>query len=64
VPVIAGVFPSFDCHKVPAVSFVRLCKLSVDVNIIDQNHASAVLPTWKGPVMPVDEVAKLAAKPV
>ena len=49
----------------PAVSFARLCKLSVDVvNIIDQNHASAVLPTGKGPVVPVDEGAKLPSEPV
>jgi len=47
---------------VPAVSFVRHCKLSVDVNIIDQNHTSAVFPTGKGPVVPVDEVAKLATE--
>jgi hypothetical protein len=59
---IAGVCPSFDFQKVPALSFVRHCKLSVVVvNIIDQNHASAVLPTGKGPVVPVDEVAKLAS---
>jgi hypothetical protein len=50
---------------VPAVSFARHCKLSVDVvNIIDQNHASAVLPTGKGPVVPVDEGAKLPSEPV
>jgi len=49
---------------VPAVTFVRHCKLSVDVNIIDQNRASAVLPTWKGPVVPVCQVAKLAPEPV
>jgi hypothetical protein len=64
-PVIAGVFPSFYFRKVPAVSFVRHCKLSVDVvNIIDHNHTSAVLPTGKGPVVPVDEVAMLASVPV
>jgi len=62
---IAGVCRSFDFHEVPAVSFVRRCKLSVDVvNIIDQNHASAVFPTGKVPVVPVDEVAKLASEPV
>jgi len=65
VPVIAGVVPSFYCHKAPAISFVRYCSLSVDVvNIIDQNHSSAVLPTWKGPVVSVDEAAKLAPEPV
>ena len=52
VPIIAGVRRSFDFHKVPALSFVRHCKLSVDVvNIIDQNHAAAVLPTGKVPLM-------------
>lgn len=39
--------------------------MSVDVvNIIDQNHASAILPTGNVPVVPVDEVAKLASEPV
>jgi hypothetical protein len=62
--ITAVVFRSFDFHKLPAISFVRHCKLSVDVNIIDQNHASAVLPTGMVPVVPVDEVAKLSSEPV
>lgn len=63
--IIAGVFRSFVSHKLPAKSFVRHCKLSVDVvNIIDQNHGSAILPTGKVPVVPVDEVAKLSSEPV
>jgi hypothetical protein len=65
MPVTAAVFRSFDFHKLPAVSFVRHCKASVDVvNIIDQNHASVVLPTGKGTVVPVDEVTKLASEPL
>jgi hypothetical protein len=63
--IIAVVFRGFDFHKLPAISFVRHCKLSVDVvNIIDQNHAWAVLPTGMVPVVPVDEVAKLSSEPI